>query len=190
MNAFDKTFYKNLRKYQREEEPSTSKFSDQTKEFMLRNNLYYNKNTKKYDSDGNVRVRDEDLINGHLPIQLGEVGGSMIFECYDNLTSLKGCPTYVHKCFSVYHCTKLTSLQFGPEEVDWQYDCSFTSVKNLVGAPEHVGHNFYCSYCENLTSLNGLQQVDGQVWCEQCPNLKITDQDREYYQIKQKADKI
>ena len=157
MNVFDKAFYKNLRHYQRENENDViSKLSPRVKEFLLRNNLKYNKRTNSFDTEGNVRVYEKDLIDGHLPVQIGEVGGHFEFVNCSHLTSLKNCPKKVGKNFSVYHCINLTSLAYGPEEVGYFYDCRFTAVKNLEGIAQYIGQSLWCSYCDNLTTLNGL----------------------------------
>lgn len=186
MNRFDNIFYKHLRKFQREDENDVvSKLSPKVKEFLLRNNLKYNKRTNSFDTEGNVRVYEKDLIDGHLPIQIGEVGGHFGFINCSHLTSLKNCPKKVGKNFSLYHCINLTSLAYGPEEVGYIYDASFTAIKNLEGCAKYIGQSFYCDYCEELTTLNGLGQVQKKVFCEKCPNLKITDQEREKYEIVQ-----
>ena len=180
MSKFDKLFYKTLRKYQREDEYDvTSKLSPKVKEFLLRNNLKYNKRTNSFDTEGNVRVYEKDLIDGHLPVQIGEVGGHFEFVNCSHLTSLKNCPKKVGKNFSLYHCINLTSLAYGPEEVGYIYDASFTSIRNLEGGPKYVGQHFYCNFCYNLETLNGIGQVQRKVWCGHCPKLKVTDQDRE-----------
>lgn len=184
MNAFDKAYYKHLRQYQREDEQDiTASLSPQVKDFILSNNLKYNKKTQKWDTEGNVRVKNENLIDGHFPVPMGEVDGNFTCQSCDNLTSLKNAPSFVGKVFIVYACKNLTSLQFGPEQVGNLYDCSFTGVKNLIGAPKYVGYNFYCSFCDNLTTLNGLGQVESKVICQRCPKLRITDQERKTYTI-------
>lgn len=186
MKKFKQFFdeYKALHQPKRDvDEDPTSKQSPQTKQFLLRNNLKYNKRTNSFDTEGNVRVYEKDLIDGHLPVQLGIVGGHLEFVNCDNLTSLKNCPKQVGKNFGVYHCINLTSLAYGPEEVGYFYDCRFTAVKNLEGVAQYIGQSLWCSYCDNLTTLNGLGQVQKKVFCEQCPNLKITDQERETYTI-------
>ena len=192
MKKFKQFFdeYKALHTPQRDvDEDPTSKQSAQAKQLILRNNLKYNKETGCYDAQGNVRVKNEDLINGALPLQLGEVAGSMVFELCNDLQTLKGCPRKVGKGFSVYSCTKLKSLQFGPDEVGWYYDCSFCKLlKNLIGAPKYIGQRLHCSYCSNLQSLNGLGQIgQGKVYCEECPKLRISDEDREHYKIIEKV---
>ena len=134
--------YRKLHTPQREDNP-TSKLSPQTKQFILRNNLKYNKETGCFDTYGNVRVQNADLIDGHIPVQLGDVEGSLVFEVCEDLTSLKNCPRKVGKGFNVYGCKKLTSLQFGPDEVGGYYDCSFTGIKNLIGVAKYIGLNFF-----------------------------------------------
>ena len=88
MKKFKQFFdeYKALHTPQRDvDEDPTSKQSAQAKQLILRNNLKYNKETGCYDAQGNVRVKNEDLINGALPLQLGEVAGSMVFELCNDL---------------------------------------------------------------------------------------------------------
>jgi len=73
--------------------------------------------------EGDVRL--SDIPFGKFPdyIQFGDVIGS--FRCYRcNLTTLKGCPTYVADNF----------------------DCEENNLTTLKYAPKHVNGSFYCRY--------------------------------------------
>ena len=138
------------------------------------------------------------------------VGG--YFDCSDceNLKSLEGAPEKVVNSFTCNYCKNLTSLEGAPKEVGGDFYCSYCKhLTSLEGSPEWVGGRFDCTHCKNLTSLKGspkkvrldfdcsdcenLISLEGapkevknnnNIYCTNCPKLKITDSDREKYNIR------
>ena len=52
------------------------------------------------------------------------------------------------------YCSKLTSLEGAPKEVEGDFYCTgCDKLTSLKGSPKRVGERFDCSYCKNLTSL-------------------------------------
>src|SRR5574344_797476 len=119
-----------------------------------------------------------------IPITFGKVGG--YFDCsFNNISSLKGCPTEVgrgfdcsdNKLISLEGCprevmrdfdcvsNRLTSLEGAPEKVGGYFDCGKNRLTSLEGAPKKMGRGFYCENNE-LTSLKGApEKVGGNFYC-------------------------
>lgn len=105
-------------------------------------------------SDGSIDVNDNvDLSHKDLnkiPLEFRNVSG--YFDVYENnLTSLKGSPI---KCRDFY-CSRnlLTSLEYGPKEVRFQYACYHNLLKNLKHSPITF---------ERLSAFsNPLESIDG-----------------------------
>lgn len=94
--------------------------------------LIYNNNTGKFDSNGNIKIVEEDLIEGHFPFPLGVIKGN--FDC-SNLASL-------------------VNFQNGPVEVTKDLICNkCNQLVSLEGAPTNIGGNFDLTGCYNLMSL-------------------------------------
>ena len=75
---------------------------------------------------GDVRIFNDDLIDGKLPFQFGKVGGN--FRCND--------------------CKTLISLEGAPEKVEGDFNCNMCEkITLLKGSPKEVGGNFYCYSC-------------------------------------------
>lgn len=77
-----------------------------------------------------------------LPIRFGRVMGDFIIR-HNELSSLEGCPTYVHGEFDCAY-NNLKTLSGGPLEVLEHFSCENNSLKNLFGAPRRIGADFYC----------------------------------------------
>ena len=82
---------------------------------------------------GNVYLSDKNLVKFPDFIKFNKVEGGFTCSC-NQLTSLKGCPTYVFKGFSCSD-NKLTSLDGCPSYVDidfWCYDNKKQFTKDEV----------------------------------------------------------
>ena len=83
------------------------------------------------DVNGNIKIHEDDLVNGKLPIKFGYVSGN--FYCsYRKLTSLEGCP----------------------QDVGRHFNCCWNQLTSLEGCPKGVGGDFYCNN-NRLASLEG-----------------------------------
>ena len=153
------------------------------------------KDGKHLNANDDVYIHDEDIHDGKLIVQFGEVKGCFDCICCASLTSLEGAPKEVGGDFSCYSCKKLTSLEGAPEKVGKYFSCSeckkltslegapkevhrsfecanCDSLTSLEGAPKKIGRNFDCNNCKNLTSLVGLpEKVGGYFDCSGCENL-------------------
>ncbi len=114
-------------------------------------------------SDGSIDVNDNvDLAHKDLnkiPLQFRNVSG--YFDVYENnLTSLKGSPI---KCRDFY-CSRnlLTSLEYGPKEVRFQYACYNNLLKNLQHSPiTFDGLSAFSNPLESIDGYNGsLDKLD------------------------------
>ena len=160
------------------------------------------------DCSGDVSVENiniDSLTNGLF--RWGEVGGSFVCQCCNNLKTLEGAPKIVGESFYCDRCVNLKSLEGAPENVGRSFGCcgcsglttlkgapkktdngfycnSCINLTSLEGAPKEVGWSFVCSYCHNLTSLEGAPEKVGRLFdCGNCLNLKITDSDRGKYKL-------
>lgn len=105
-------------------------------------------------SDGSIDVNDNVELShkdlNKIPLQFRNVSG--YFYVYkNNLTSLKGSPI---KCRE-FDCSRnlLTSLEYGPKEVRFQYACYNNLLKNLNHSPITF---------ERLSAFsNPLESIDG-----------------------------
>ena len=104
------------------------------------NYCHISKDGKHVDCDTDMRINDEDLIDGKFPFPFGKVKGHFTCDCCKELISLEGAPKEVTMSFMCFSCPNLTSLK---------------------GAPEKVGGGFTCIYCDNLTSLEHLPKEIG-----------------------------
>ena len=112
---------------------------------------------------------------GRIPIRFGKIDGNVNIEGCNNLTNLKGFPTYVKgdikinynpKLESLEGCliketngefdcskNKLTSLEGGPKIVEMSYDCIDNQLTTLKGCPEKIGSGFHAG-------SNKLTEID------------------------------
>ena len=114
--------------------------------------------------NSDVEIRCNELIKGHFPVRFYKVKGSFRCNC-SKLTSLQGAPQEVEGNFNCSSCKNLTSLQGAPQEVGGRFCCDFCEkLTSLQGAPQKVGGDFDCSYC-NLKNTNGRpSQIGGKFW--------------------------
>lgn len=83
---------------------------EQIKIFVQKKHLIYNKETGRYDCNWNLEISDNELIDGEIPVPLGEISGSFeAIRCY-HLKSLKNGPVNVHGGYNIIYCKSLTSL--------------------------------------------------------------------------------
>ena len=137
------------------------------------NKFKISKDGKHLNASDTVRITDDDISDGKLPVPFGKVNWN--FDCMSctSLTSLEGAPKYVENSFDCNNCENLTSLVGAPEEVGGDFSCSeCPNLTSLVGAPKKVGGIFDCSDCKKLKSLEGApKEVGGAFDCNDCKNL-------------------
>ncbi len=109
------------------------------------------------DVNNNVKLSHKNL--NKIPLQFRNVSG--YFDVYENnLTSLKGSPI---KCRDFY-CSRnlLTSLEYGPKEVRFQYACYNNLLKNLQHSPiTFDGLSAFSNPLESIDGYNGsLDKLD------------------------------
>ncbi len=100
------------------------------------------------DVNNNVKLSHKNL--NKIPLQFRNVSG--FFDVYNNnLTSLKGSPI---KC-GYFNCSRnlLTSLEYGPKEVIFQYDCYHNLLKNLQHSP--ITFDWLSAFSNPLESIDG-----------------------------------
>jgi len=127
-------------------------------------------------SDGTVDVNGDVNLNGqirnknNLPLKFGTVSGH--FTCsFNNLTTLKGAPTYVGGMF-LCNRNELVTLEGGPKYVIGSFGCTDNQLINLNGAPIEVDGNFEC-YSNKLVTLEGTPtHVGGRF---DCHNNRLID---------------
>ena len=148
-------------------------FDNLPDELKEKYNLILNPKTEKYDCDGDIKVKDDLIENGHFICDFGIVKGSFNCSKCKKLESLKGAPVEVGKDFDCSGCKNLESLQGAPEKVGRWFDCNgCEKLKTLEGAPKKVGRGFYCYECSILESLKGApEEVGGDFVCSSCPML-------------------
>lgn len=106
---------------------------------------------------GDVSLSDCDLKGVPSYIQFGTVKGDF-YCCFNQLTSLRGCPKKIEGCFN---CTynKLTTLKGAPREIRGNFYCNNNKLTSLEGAPELVTKNFYCSYNNTQFTTRDVNKV-------------------------------
>lgn len=100
------------------------------------------------DVNGNVELSHNNL--NKIPLQFRNVSG--FFDVYkNNLTSLKGSPI---KC-GYFYCSRnlLTSLEYGPKEVRFEYDCYHNLLKTLKHSP--ISFEMLSAFSNPLESIEG-----------------------------------
>ena len=112
------------------------------------------------DVDGEVFLTRKNLKN--IPLNFGRVTGN--FGCaYNELTSLKGCPTYVGGDFYC-NVNKLKSLEYCPSYVGKNFGCYNNNLTSLEGFPIVNGNKIDCSYNKNLKNFKGFPEFwEGEV---------------------------
>jgi hypothetical protein len=90
------------------------------------------------DVNGDVYLSFKDLTE--LPLTFNKVTGYFNC-CYNNLTTLKGCPRWVGSSF-ICSYNNLTSLEFSPDYVGSNFWCQYNKLTNNYCDTE-IGGNFY-----------------------------------------------
>lgn len=183
----DKPFIQKWEDDQWEDRSDQGQYQDWTEkdikpEPTLKQRARKDRKTGLYNIFGDVKITNKDLVDGHLPFQIGVVSGDFTLRgcseltslqncpkkvtgnCWigynDNLTSLKGCPKEVGKRFRVDYCDKVSSLIDCPEIVNGDFQCcNMQGVKSMIGATQNVGGNFEICECWELTSLEGCPEI-------------------------------
>lgn len=142
-----------------------------------------------------ITITDEYLVDGHLPVKFGIVGGNFMFKECNELTSLESCPKKVRGYFSCAKCSKLHSLEGGPQQVGGSFSCGgCISLHNLIGGPKKVGGYYDCSECYSLTSLQGapknIRSNFNCHWCKQLVSIKDIPKNVKYDLIATNCPKI
>lgn len=141
--------------------------------FEQRFKLKYNKKTKRFDAQDTIRINNDDLIDGHFPVQFGYIKGKFFCGHCDELKTLQGAPQYIEGNFICSHCNNLTSLVGGPQVIQGDYNCQeCKSLQSLQGAPKNIWGNFCCYGCKELTSLvGGPKRVQKEFDCSSCTSI-------------------
>ena len=111
-------------------------------------------------SVANAAVINERIKRRATVTTFNDVFGSGDFDCSDNaLTSLEYGPTEID---GFYNCSnnKLRSLEGAPQIVEADFICSGNELSALLGAPKNVSDNFDCSN-NQLESLDGAPEGVG-----------------------------
>jgi len=102
---------------------------------------------------------------GRIPIRFGKIEGNVNIEGCNNLTNLKGFPTYVKGDIKINYNPKLESLEGCLiKETNGEFDCSKNKLTSLEFSPEKVNGKFDCSKNE-LTSLEGGPKITKGMLC-------------------------
>lgn len=129
--------------------------------------LRFNRDSGRYDYNKTIKLKDEDLVDGHFPIPFGVIKGDFDCSNCDTLTSLENGPTDVVCDFSIAFCTNLKSLKGCPQNIGggfWIHGCH--SIESLENGPQFIGGSYMCDNMNKLTSLKGApENVNGSFWC-------------------------
>lgn len=141
--------------------------------FEQRFHLTLNKRTKRYDAQDTIRINNDDLVDGHFPVQFGYIKGKFLCSHCSDLKSLQGAPQYIEGNFVCGKCDSLTSLVGGPVVISGDYNCNeCANLVSLQGAPKNVWGLFDCDGCKSLTSLvGGPRRVEREFDCTGCSSL-------------------
>lgn len=139
--------------------------------------LVYNKTTGLYDSEGSVKIIEQDLIDGHFPFKFGTIKGTFDCSGLEGLFTLQSGPIQVEKDFLCNNNLNLKSLDKSPKIVKGTYNCSeCPNILSLDGATQNIGKDFICDNCTNLATLKGgPQKLSGKFSCKNCISLLNLD---------------
>lgn len=148
------------------------------KNYKLVTDAYYDYVVDVY---GSIDLCCTNIKN--LAIKFNIVSGN--FDCSHNqLTNLKGCPTYVG---SIFDCSNnvLLTLQHGPTTVGLDFDCRHNQIIDLEYASSMVvGRNFNCNH-NHLKSLQYCPDVVGCLFdCSDNPLLGSYQEITDFTEIK------
>lgn len=126
----------------------------------------WNPNTESVDVKGDVNIKVSNFNQEILDeIKFGRVLGNFLCGSLD-LTNLNFAPDFVGKDFNCSH-NLLTSLEGSPKEVRGNFTIysNGRKIKNLMGSPRKIGQNFMIGFgveSDCLESLVGApEEVDG-----------------------------
>lgn len=94
----------------------------QLKELDCKNGLYH--------TNGDVRIPNGLIVDGHLPLPFSYVGGNFFCPNCTNLRTLKWFPTIIKKDLDLSGCTNLIDLSGAPERIDGEL-----KTKGIEGIP-------------------------------------------------------
>ena len=177
------------------------------KRFVQANNLKLNPQTGLYDSPGDVRVRNMDLVDGHFPCKLGTINGNFNCNRCNMLKSLQGAPKVINGQVNYDGCTKLPSQVRNwwlKEKFFVSNNLTLNKQTNLYDSPGNVtiknkdivngkfpvkfgviNGDFYCLNCTKLTSLEGAPtEVRGKTYYDGSINIPNYNQIKFQYFIK------
>ena len=140
---------------------------------------YYMSSDGKYvNCKGDVKISDDDLIDGRFPFNFGNVNGYFDCSFCNSLISLNGAPKKVEGSFSCANCDKLVSLENAPEIVEGDFFChDCKNLTSLTGAPKKIEGSFSCANCDSLKSLEGAPEIVGGYFnCANCNSLVSLDE--------------
>ena len=126
------------------------------------------------DYDNELKINDDDLINGEIPFKFGTVKNFFSVSNCTLITTLKNSPNEFSSFYGDFACKKcpsLISLEGAPKKVYGFFCNECENLTSLVGAPEIVNDMFKCSDCPNLISLEGAPKHTKSFKCENCTSL-------------------
>jgi hypothetical protein len=123
------------------------------------------------DVNGDVNLNGQIRNKNNLPLKFGTVSGH--FTCsFNNLTTLKGAPTYVGGMF-LCNRNELVTLEGGPKYVIGSFGCTDNQLINLNGAPIEVDGNFECYSNKLVTLEGGPKEIGGAFDCYDNPIYEV-----------------
>jgi hypothetical protein len=125
-------------------------------------NLWSLNSNGEIDVDGDVNLYKQGF--SELPVKFGKVEGNFRVG-FNNLTSLKNCPSYVGGYFDV-EVNQISSLEGFPEYVGDDVYIGWNKLKNLNGLPKKINGTLSCS-ANMLKSLEGFPEyVQDSILCK------------------------
>lgn len=148
---------------------------DIKKRFVTYHDLRLNTKTGRWENiqfQNQFEIKDNQLLNGHVPVPLGKIMGHFYCTQLKNLTSLQNMPLEVTGGFSIEGCQNLQSLKGCPQTIGGKFTCNgCDKIKTLEGCPQTMYGLMVCG-CDNIKNLEGLpDKIYGAVMVGQCPNL-------------------
>ena len=113
-------------------------------------NIKLNGQTGLYDVDGDIAIRDVDIICGKLPVKFGTVTRNFDLDT-NELVTLEGCPKHVKGCCMI--CCQAIDTDSLPKFVDGTFTLELP-IRSLQGiGTKEVGANFIGHNAE-ITDIN------------------------------------
>ena len=144
-------------------------------EFRKKYHLRFNQQTQKYDYSDCISIKNEYIVDGHLPVKFGRVIGNFSCEGCEDLRTLQGAPEIVGGYFNCFGCSNLTTLQGGPKKVK-SYICGGNDkIINLKGVPEYIDDLFRVQRMSNLETLDYMPKIFKRIHFDGCYKLSTKD---------------